>query len=166
MIIELLIIFFSVLIFLRIINITIPVIEGKKNKKKKKKKKGFFKKMGKGIEKAAKKTGKGIEDAFSDDDGYELDPAGYRVITDKINNQGRNINELQKEIDVRIKESKEKENENLLVLKDMEEDVDYLMQHKTAENFFEEGGGQQWNQTQGAEVEKIKKNKNKKKKKR
>ena len=162
MIIELLIIFFSVLIFLRIINITIPVIEGKKNKKKKKKKKGFFKKMGKGIEKAAKKTGKGIEDAFSDDDGYELDPAGYRVITDKINNQGRKINDLQGEINVRIKESKEKENENLLVLKDMEEDVDYLMQHKTAEHFFEEGGGREWNETQGAAAEKKKKKKKKK----
>ena len=161
MIIELLIIFFSVLIFLRIINITFPVIEGSFHKKIKK----AAKKVGKGIKKTAEKAGKGIQsatqnvgDAFSGDDDYELDPAGYRVITDKIDNQGRKINELNKEIDTRIKEAEKKEGENLVLLKSMEEDVDFLMKHKTAENFFEEGGGKA--------IDKKRKAANKKKKKR
>ena len=133
MIIELLIIFFSLLIFLRVINIIFPITEGKKNKKKKKK----------GIGGMFKNIKKGTKNMFSgNDDGgsHQLDQSGYNILTDKIDNQGTRINELNSEIDNRIKEAKTKEDENLVRLKDMEEDVDFLMRYTTAENFFEKEG--------------------------
>ena len=80
MIIELLIIFFSLLIFLRVINIIFPITEGKKKRNK----------------------------------SPQLDESGYNILTDKIDNQGVRINELNNEIDNRIKEAKIKEDENLV----------------------------------------------------
>ena len=106
MIIEILIIFFAFLIILRIISMVFPVIEGKRKRRR---------------------GGEGDR---------QLDGSGYDVLSNDIRIQDEKIEELRKDTESKLKEANEREEQNLVLINDMEEDIDLLMRYQTLDSNF------------------------------
>tara|TARA_B100001093_G_C26746435_1_gene979068 strand:- start:809 stop:1072 length:264 start_codon:yes stop_codon:yes gene_type:complete len=66
----------------------------------------------------------------------QLDGSGYDVLSNDIRIQDEKIEELRKDTESKLKESNEREEQNLVLINDMEEDIDLLMRYQTLDSNF------------------------------